>query len=105
MLRFVWESISADERRPFVRLSFEVYIDALTHPEKYPGGAGPMVTDWLGVVRETGTGDGGDLAGATLFVAVVRGLPLGRLGSTDHERTDEALERFVTLFGRRSKRS
>jgi hypothetical protein len=37
-------------------------------------------------------------------VAVARGLLLDRLGSTDQERTDEALER-VTLFGRRGEPS
>jgi hypothetical protein len=43
--------------------------------------------------------------GAPLFIAVVRGLLLDRLGSTDPERTDEALERFATLLGRRRGRS
>jgi AcrR family transcriptional regulator len=104
-LRFVWQWISAEERRPFVRLFFEVYVDALTHPEKYPDGAAPLVADWLDVVRETWQSEGGDLAGATLFIAVVRGLLLDRLGSTDPERTDEALERFATLLGRRRQAS
>lgn len=104
-LRFVWQWISADERRPFVRLFFEVYVDALTHPDRYPGGAGPMVTDWLDVVRETWVDSGGDAAGATLLIAVVRGLLLDRLGSTDPRRTDEALERFAALLGRESEQS
>jgi AcrR family transcriptional regulator len=104
-LRFVWEWISADERRPFVRLFFEVYVDAVTHPERYPGGAAPMVGDWLGVVRETWAREGGDPAGATLFIAVVRGLLLDRLGAADPERTDEALERFVALLARRDESS
>jgi AcrR family transcriptional regulator len=104
-LRFVWQWISADERKPFVRLFFEVYVDAVAHPERYPGGAGPMVADWLDVVRDTWARDGGDPAAATLLIAVVRGLLLDRLGSTDPERTDAALERFVTLLRRRDEPS
>jgi AcrR family transcriptional regulator len=104
-LRFVWQWISAEERKPFVRLFFEVYVDAFTHPERYPGGAGPMVADWLAVVRDTWTSDGGDPAGATLLIAVVRGLLLDRMAATDPTRTDEALDRFASLLGRRHESS
>jgi AcrR family transcriptional regulator len=97
-LRFVWEWISSEERSPFLRLFFEVYVDALTHPDRYPGGAAPMVTDWLDVIRRTWPRGDVDDAIATLLVAVVRGLLLDRLGTTDPRRTDEALERFVALL-------
>ena len=98
-LRFVWQWISAEERQPFLRLFFEVYVDALTHPGKYPGGVGPMVADWLQVVRTTWPNDGVDEAFATLLIAVVRGLLLDRLGTADRRRTDDAFERFVALLG------
>jgi AcrR family transcriptional regulator len=99
-LRLVWDWISADERKPFLRLFFEVYVDAVTHPNKYPGGAGPMVTDWLEVARETWSSVGADSATATLLIAVVRGLLLDRLAATDPGRTDDALARFAELLDR-----
>jgi AcrR family transcriptional regulator len=98
LLRFVWEWIRAEERQSFLRLFFEVYVDALTHPGKYPGGVAPMVEDWFDVVRGTWRREGVDDAFATLLIAVVRGLLLDRLGTADRRRTDDAFERFVALL-------
>ena len=97
-LRFVWDWISGEERRPFLRLFFEVYVDAMTHPGKYPGDAEPMVADWLDVVRSTWSNDGADEAFATMLIAVVRGLLLDRLATADGRRTDDAFDRFVALL-------
>lgn len=87
----VWRRIAAPEREPFLRLFFEVYVDALGREK-----AEPLVRDWLEFLR-TGWQPPVDEATATLMVAVVRGLLLDRLATGDRERTDSALSRFAAL--------
>jgi AcrR family transcriptional regulator len=97
-LRAVWSWIAAEERRPFLRLFFEVYVDAMTHPERYPAGARPLVEDWLQTVPAVWGPGSPDRATTTLFIAVIRGLLLDRLVATDPERVDAALARFAGLL-------
>jgi len=99
-LHTIWTWIAADERVPFLRLFFEVYVDAMTHPERYAGGAKAMVEDWLSVITSEWSIDTPDAATATLMIAVVRGLLLDRLATGETERTDAALKRFVELIER-----
>jgi AcrR family transcriptional regulator len=87
----VWRWIAAPEREPFLRLFFEVYVDALGRKE-----AEPLVHDWLEFLR-TSWQPPVDDATATLMVAVVRGLLLDRLATGDRARTDAALRRFAGL--------
>jgi hypothetical protein len=56
-LHTIWSWIAADERVPFLRLFFEMYVDALTHPERYGGSARAMVDDWLGVIADDWSAD------------------------------------------------
>jgi AcrR family transcriptional regulator len=95
----IWKWIAAKEREPFLRLFFEVYVDALAHPEKYAG-AHLMVDDWIESLRKRWPPTGLDPNTATLFIAVVRGLLLDRLAANDPRRTDEAIRRFVLLLDR-----
>jgi AcrR family transcriptional regulator len=97
----VWGWVTADERKPFMRLFFETYVDAMAHPESYADGARPMVSDWLDFLGTRWQPETLDRATATLFVAVVRGLLLDRLTTADPERTDAALRRFTELLGAR----
>ena len=90
-LEDVWRWIAAPEREPFLRLFFEVYVDALGREE-----AKPLVRDWLQFLR-TSWHPPVDDATATLMVAVVRGLLLDRLATGDRDRTDAALLRFTQL--------
>ena len=99
-LHAIWRWIAADERAPFLRLFFEVYVDAMTHPERYAGGARAMVEDWLSVITDEWSADAPDSATATLMIAVVRGLLLDRLATGETGRTDAALTRFVELIER-----
>jgi AcrR family transcriptional regulator len=87
----VWRWISAPEREPFLRLFFEIYVDALGSEE-----AAPLVRDWLQFL-ETQWRPRVDEATATLMIAVVRGLLLDRLATGDRRRTDAALARFTQL--------
>jgi AcrR family transcriptional regulator len=95
----IWRWISAPEREPFLRLFFEVYVDAIAHPAKYKGGAHRMVDDWIESLRERWRPTGLDATTATLFIAVVRGLLLDRLAAPDTARTDRAMEAFADLVG------
>jgi AcrR family transcriptional regulator len=86
-LEDVWQWISAPEREPFLRLFFEVYVEAIGRDE-----AAPLVREWLGHLRRTwGIGE----AEATIAIALIRGLLLDRLATGDRARTDAALRRFA----------
>ena len=99
LLQDVWYWISAPERRPFLRLFFEVYLDAITHPETSSAEGKAMVTDWLTTVGATMSPGRDDPATATLVIAVIRGLLLDQLATNDHDRVDAALDRFADLLG------
>ena len=99
-LHAIWSWIGAEERVPFLRLFFEVYVDAMTHPERYASVAAAMVEDWLGVIASEWRVDTPDPATATLMIAVVRGLLLDRLATGETDRTDAALARFAKLIER-----
>jgi AcrR family transcriptional regulator len=103
LVRTVWAWISAEERAPFLRLFFEVYVDAMTHPDVYNERHRAMVTEWLdqlGAAFGSSRAGKADTTTATLAIAVVRGLLLDRLNTGDDQRTDQALERFALLLER-----
>jgi AcrR family transcriptional regulator len=77
----VWHWISTPEREAFLRLFFEVYVDAMKRRE-----ASVFVEDWLAFLSSRI-----DEVTATLLIAVVRGLLLDRLATGDKPRTDAAL--------------
>jgi hypothetical protein len=101
LVQAVWEWASSAERVPFIRLFFEVYIDATVHPGTYSQRGQAMVTEWLDqfgtVLRGTPVG-AADPVSATLVIAVLRGLLLDRLSTGDEERTDRALDLFAQLI-------
>ena len=97
-LAAVWEWASAKERAPFMRVFFETYVQALTHPEAHPDRGRAMVDDWLRFLGSRWQPEALDPATATLYVAVIRGLLLDRLTAPDPERVDRALERFTDLL-------
>lgn len=101
LVRVIWEWLSAAERAPFLRLFFEVYVQAMNHPEVYSERGRAMVTDWLdqfGSVFVVSRGDGADISAATLVIGAVRGLALDRLSTGDERRTDRAVELFAQLL-------
>lgn len=100
LVRGIWAWISDREREPFLRLFFEVYVDAMTHPDAYADRGRGMVTDWLdhfGAAFRTIAAGHRD-TDVTLVIAAVRGLLLDRLVTGDTRRTDEALEHFAAFF-------
>ncbi len=102
LVRVVWDWISSDERAAFLRLFFEVYVDAMTRPEPYADRGRAMVTEWLDQLDMAllALPPGRTDSSPTLMIAVIRGLLLDRLSTGDKERTDHALEQFAQLLDR-----
>ena len=101
LVQAVWLWASSAERAPFMRLFFEVYVDAMTHPDAYSQQGRTMVTEWLNQISSALGGPAAvaaDATSATLVIAVLRGLLLDRLSTGDHERTDRALDQFTQLI-------
>ncbi|WP_051581188.1 TetR/AcrR family transcriptional regulator [Pseudonocardia acaciae] len=104
LLTDLWDWLAADERAPYLRLFFEVYVDAIHRPEAYENGGTDMVTDWLdglAVALRRPDEDRLDPATTTLLIAAARGLLLDRLLTADAERTDGAMAVFAEWLGRR----
>ena len=80
-LEEIWDWISSPRREAFLRLFFEVYVDAMKR-----GQASPFVREWVDFLANRV-----DEATATLLIAVVRGLLLDRLATGEKARTDAAL--------------
>jgi AcrR family transcriptional regulator len=104
LVQAIWDWTSSAERAPFMRLFFEVYIDAIAHPGTYSERGQAMVTDWLDQFGAVLGGSPADTASATLVIAVLRGLLLDRLSTGDEQRTDRALGRFTRLLGGHAQR-
>jgi AcrR family transcriptional regulator len=102
LVRAVWDWAGSAERVPFMRLFFEVYIDAMAHPGNYSQQGQAMVTEWLDQFGAALAGTSADAASATLVIAVLRGLLLDRLSTGNAERTDRALELFTQLIAGQS---
>lgn len=102
LVRAVWDWAGSVERVPFMRLFFEVYIDAMAHPGSYSQQGQAMVTEWLDQFGAALAGPSADAASATLVIAVLRGLLLDRLSTGNAERTDRALELFTQLIAGQS---
>lgn len=102
LVRAVWDWASSAERAPFMRLSFEVYVEAMTNPGAYSERGRAMVTEWLDQfgVAFVDASVTPDTTSATLLIAVLRGLLLDRFATGDERRTDQALERFAELLDR-----
>jgi AcrR family transcriptional regulator len=102
LVRAVWDWASSAERAPFMRLSFEIYVAAMTNPGAYSERGRAMVTDWLDQFGAAfaGASASPDNTSATLLIAVLRGLLLDRFATGDERRTDLALERFAELLDR-----
>ena len=89
----IWRWISAPEREPFLRLFFQVYVDALARGIDVR----PLVSEWLDFLEQNWTPKV-DAPTATLMIAVVRGLLLDRLATGETARTDAAFSRFAELL-------
>jgi AcrR family transcriptional regulator len=101
LVQAAWAWASSAEQAPFMRVFFEVYVDAMAHPDTYSQQGHAMVTAWLdqfGSILAGPAGETTETATATIVIAVVRGLLLDRLSTGDNERTDRAMNQFIQLM-------
>lgn len=96
-VRAIWSWLTDPAQAPYLRLFFQVHVDAMARPGAYTDAGRPLVTDWLDFLGSGTRADRLDPATATLVIGTVRGLLLDRLTTGDPHRTDAALERFVAL--------
>lgn len=94
----IWTWLTAPEQAPYLRLFFQVHMDAMARPDAYTDSGRPLITDWLGFLGSGQRADRLDPTTATLTIATVRGLLLDRFTTDDPARTDEALTRFAQLI-------
>lgn len=94
----VWAWLTDPEQSPYLRLFFQVHVDAMSRPDAYTDGGSPLVTDWLDFLGAGPRANRLDPATATLVIGTVRGLVLDRLTTGDTDRTDRALTRFTELL-------
>lgn len=98
----LWEQVSREELRPFVKLFFEVFGLVA---QGAPGTEGlretltqPWLTDAAAVAKVIGVAS--DPAELRVGVAVSRGLLLDLVAGADYGEVDEAYRRFVDLYER-----
>ena len=103
----LWEQVSQEELRPFVKLFFEVFGLVA---QGAPGTEGlretltqPWLTDAAEVAKVIGVVS--DPAELRLGVAVSRGLLLDLVAGADYAQVDEAYRRFVDLYERATESS
>lgn len=97
-VRAIWAWLTDAEQAPYLRLFFQVHVDAMTRPDAYADGGRPLITDWLDFLGSPLRAERLDPATATLLIGAVRGLLLDRLTTADPGRTDDALDRFIALL-------
>lgn len=100
-----WRQWTSPDALPALRLMFEVYGQALLHPERYERFLDDVVGGWLRFftrVAEAAGCPADELqqTGTTLL-AVMRGLQLDLVATGDTARTEAALELLTTEVARR----
>jgi len=104
LIHDAWEWMSSPKRERMYRLLFEIYGNALQHPETYGSFITHIVEDWLRIMTTAfqAAGDSHDtaVAKATLTIATGRGLLLDLLTSGDTERVNTAFTVFLDALGR-----
>jgi AcrR family transcriptional regulator len=97
-VRALWSWLTSAEQVPYLRLFFQIYVDAISRPEAYGHRGTRMVSDWLTVFDSATLRDRFTPATSTLIIATLRGLLLDRLATQDADRTDHALDVFAELL-------
>lgn len=92
-LRMFWSLASRPDAEPYLRLFFEVYALAVHDRGRYGAFLDTVIHGWIAILKDSV--EDGDIAMATLTIAVTRGLTLDLLATRDAERTGAAFELFV----------
>lgn len=100
-----WVHWTRPEYLPALKLTFEVYGQALLHPEQYARFLEDVVGGWLQffarVVEASGCPQDEVDGNATLILASMRGLQLDVVATGDRERTGAALRTLLDEVRRR----
>ena len=98
----LWEQVSREELRPFVKLFFEVFGLVAQGAPGTEGLRETLTQPWLTDAAEAGKeiGVASDPAELRVGVAVSRGLLLDLVAGADYAGVDEAYRRFVDLYER-----
>jgi len=98
----LWEQVSREELRPFVKLFFEVFGLVAQGTPGTEGLRETLTQPWLTDAAEAGKeiGVASDPAELRVGVAVSRGLLLDLVAGADYAEVDEAYRRFVDLYER-----
>ena len=98
----LWEQVSREELRPFVKLFFEVFGLVAQGAPGTEGLRETLTQPWLIDAAEAGKeiGVASDPAELRVGVAVSRGLLLDLVAGADYAEVDEAYRRFVDLYER-----
>ena len=98
----LWEQVSREELRPFVKLFFEVFGLVAQGAPGTEGLRETLTQPWLTDAAEAGKeiGVASDPAELRVGVAVIRGLLLDLVAGADYAEVDEAYRRFVDLYER-----
>lgn len=102
--RAFWRQLRSPELRPYIRLFFEMYGQALQDRPGTQGMLDGIVEGWLDPLTRFGIRHGlpepTAREYARLGVAVPRGLLLDLLATGDERAVDEAMERFIAIYDR-----
>jgi len=98
----LWEQVSREELRPFVKLFFEVFGLVAQGAPGTEGLRETLTQPWLIDAAEAGKeiGVASDPAELRVGVAVSRGLLLDLVAGADYAEVDEAYRAFVDLYER-----
>ena len=105
----MWNQIAAPEQEHALRAMFEVWGQALVHPEKYRTFLDSMTAPWIRLLQRQFEHSGHKPAEAatlaTLAVGAFQGLQLVRLTSKDDKRSKQALRMLLSWLDPSRQRS
>jgi AcrR family transcriptional regulator len=94
LVDLIWPLLAAPEQRGLVRLTYEAFLMSLQHdPGPWQGFAQEQISDWLAAlqVAQSGVIAQQSQARATRALAVIRGLLLDLLATSDTDRIAQSL--------------
>ena len=97
-LMSMWSWFTLESFTPFVKLLFEVEMQAMNGNTLYTDFASETLNGWVAFVQSRLHGC--DMVTANLIVNAFSGLLLDRLVTNDIERTNASFEAFATLVGK-----
>ena len=95
LLQDFWDVLSAKPNQPALRLLFEVQMLALQNPKRYRRYLTRTSANWRELIERALPSKQKSVVSATLYTAVIDGLLLELLSTSDLKRTSRALTLFA----------